>query len=66
MVTYEYDLDVTPGGVPVQVNLSQYDQDYELRFKLYSRNGTLDIRTGTAVGIRGTKRTGMVIRFLQA
>lgn len=58
MVTYEYDLDVTPGGIPVQVNLSQYDQDYELRFRLYSRNGTLDIRPGTAVGIRGTKRDG--------
>ena len=58
MVTYKYDLDVTPGGVPVQVNLSQYDQDYELRFRLYSRNGMLDIRPGTAVGIRGTKKDG--------
>lgn len=58
MVTYEYDLDVTPGGIPVQVNLNQYDQDYILKFRLYSRNGTLDIRPGTAVGIRGTKRDG--------
>lgn len=56
MIRYEYDLDVTPGGVPVCVNLSQYDQDFELRFRLYSREGYLDIKSGTTVSIRGTKK----------
>lgn len=58
MITYEYDLDVTPGSVPVCVNLSQYDWDYELKFHLYSREGTLDIREGTTAVIRGTKKDG--------
>ncbi len=58
MIIYEYDLDVTPGGVPVCVNLSQYDQNYILKFRLYSRQGYLDIKSGTTVRIRGTKRDG--------
>lgn len=58
MITYEYDLDVTPGGTPICVNLSQYDQDYELKFRLYSRQGFLEIKQGTTVSIRGTKKDG--------
>ena len=27
MITYTYDLDVTPGGVPLSVHASQYDGD---------------------------------------
>lgn len=58
MITYEYDLDVTPGGAPVYVNLSQYDEDYELIFNLFSRRGTLEIKEGTTARIRGTKKDG--------
>lgn len=58
MITYEYDLDVTPGGVPVCVNLSQYDENYELIFNLFSSKGTLKIEDGTTARIRGTKKDG--------
>ena len=58
MITYEYELDVTPGGAPVCVNLSQYDQDYLLKFYLYSRQGVLDIKQNTTVDICGTKKDG--------
>ncbi len=58
MITYEYELDVTPGGAPVCVNLSQYDQDYMLKFCLYSRQGDLDIKQGTTAEICGTKKDG--------
>lgn len=58
MITYEYELDVTPGGAPVCVNLSQYDQDYVLKFCLYSRQGDLDIKQGTTAEICGTKKDG--------
>lgn len=58
MITYEYELDVTPGGAPVCVNLSQYDQDYLLKFYLYSRQGDLDIKQGTTAEICGTKKDG--------
>lgn len=58
MITYEYDLDVTPGGAPVCVNLSQYDEDFELKFRLYSREGYLEVKSGTTADIRGTKKDG--------
>lgn len=58
MITYEYELDVTPGGAPVCVNLNQYDQDYLLKFYLYSRQGVLDIKQGTTAEICGTKKDG--------
>ena len=58
MITYRNRLDVTPGCVPLVVNVSQYDDDFTLEFELFSVDGTLTIETGTTVGIRGTKKDG--------
>ena len=58
MITYRNKLDVTPGGVPLVINLSQYDSDFTLIFDLYSTTGTFTIESGTTVTIRGTKRDG--------
>ena len=55
MISKEYTLDMTPGGMPVIVHMSQYDSDFQLIFHLYSRNGTLTIEDGTTAAIRGTK-----------
>lgn len=58
MITYRNRLDVTPGGVPLVIYLSQYDSDFTLEFELYSSNGTFTIESGTTVTVRGTKRDG--------
>ena len=40
MITYTYDLDVTPGGVPLSVHASQYDGDSRtFVFRLFSSAG---------------------------
>ena len=58
MITYRNKLDMTPGGVPLVINLSQYDSDFTLIFDLFTSNGDLTIESGTTVGIRGTKTDG--------
>ena len=64
---YKYDLDMGPGRrFPTIVKLSQYDEDFELVFRLHSEDGTLDVRNGTVgtvvhvttAEIRGTKSDG--------
>lgn len=52
-------LNMTGGGVPVIVRLSQYDDDFTLIFELYSTDGTFTIASGTTAAIRGTKADGM-------
>lgn len=58
MITKTYDIDMCPGGVPVVVHLSQYDNDFKLVFNLFSRTGDLSIASGTTAAIRGTKSDG--------
>jgi len=64
---YKYDLDMGPRKrFPTIVKLSQYDEDFELVFRLHSEDGALDVRNetvGTVVHvttaeIRGTKSDG--------
>ena len=58
MITYRNKLDVTPGGVPLVIHLSQYDDDFTLEFEPYSVKGTFNIETDTTVMVRGTKSDG--------
>ena len=58
MIVYRNKLDVTPGGVPLVINVSQYDDDFSLEFELYSSDGTFTIENSTTVAVRGTKRDG--------
>lgn len=51
-------LNMTGGGVPVIVRLSQYDDDFTLIFELYSTDGTFTIPSGTTAEVRGTKSDG--------
>lgn len=60
MVTYEYDLDVVPRGVPVVVPVKQYEDDAEIVLHVYSRRATLVVPTGSTAFIRGTKPDGNV------
>jgi len=64
---YKYDLDMGPGKrFPTIVKLSQYDEDFELVFRLHSEDGALDVRNATVgtvvhvttAEIRGTKSDG--------
>lgn len=57
MITYEFDLDMVPGGRRTEVWLNQYDEDFELKINLIVRQGTFTVETGTTAAIRGTNRT---------
>ena len=58
MISYTYDLDMVPGGRRTEVPLNQYDEDFELNFNLFARNGVFEVQEGTTVAIRGTKPDG--------
>ena len=58
MITYSFDLDVVPGGVPVKVPLKQYEDACTLAFNVYASQGALVLPEGTTVSIRGTKPDG--------
>ena len=58
MITYREKLNLSPGGIPLVVHVSQYDQDFTLVFELYSSKGVFTIESGTTVQIRGTKTDG--------
>ena len=58
MVTYNIDLDITPGGIPKVVHVKQYQTDATLVFKLHTRRGLLTIGNVTDCSIRGTKTDG--------
>ena len=58
MITYEFDLDMVPGGRRTEVWLNQYDEDFELKINLIARQGTFTVETGTTAAIRGTKPDG--------
>ena len=58
MMTYEVELDMTPGGVTPELNASQYDSDFEIKATLIATRGNLTIPSGASVRIRGTKPDG--------
>ena len=49
---------MTSGGPITVVNISQYSDDFELVFQLYSSDTAFFIESGTSAGIRGTKSSG--------
>lgn len=53
MITQTYDLDMTPGGEPLRIHMNQQDANFQLRFRLFSDTGQLNIESGTSATIRG-------------
>lgn len=50
---------MVPGGVPLQIHVSQYDSDQQLALSLFSSQGTLTVPpSGVTAKIRGTKADG--------
>ena len=58
MIIHEFDLDMIPGGSMASVRLNQYDEDFNLKINLFSRNGNFSAPSGTTALIRGTKPDG--------
>ena len=62
MLTITKKLDISPRSVPHStpqvINVSQYDSDFEIQFKLYASTGTFTIEEGTTAAIKGTKPSG--------
>ena len=59
MLTQTYDLNLSPGGVPLHIDVSQYDAaSRTLVFNLFSADGVVSFPSGTAAEIRGTKPDG--------
>lgn len=58
MITYEFDLDMVPGGRRSEVWVNQYDEDFQFVINLVARHGTFTVESGTTVAIRGTKPDG--------
>ena len=59
MITYQYRINMTPGGIPVRCRLGQYDDDWSIVFTLYSDSGEFTVESGTTAKIRGTKKDGL-------
>lgn len=51
-------LNMTPGGVPPVIHVSQYDSDFSIVFSLYNTDGVFTVENGTTAEVRGTKRDG--------
>lgn len=58
MITKTNRIDMTPGGAPLVIRLSQYDSDFTLVFNLYASDGTFTIESSTTAAIRGMKPDG--------
>lgn len=58
MIIHEFDLDMIPGGSLVSIRVNQYDEDFNLKINLFSRNGNFSVLSGTTALIRGTKPDG--------
>ena len=39
MIIHEFDLDMIPGGNVPSIRVNQYDEDFNLKINLFSRNG---------------------------
>lgn len=51
-------IDIIPNGRKKEFWLNQYDEDFIIRFELFSSEGTFSIPSGTTAAIRGTKPDG--------
>ena len=58
MIEYKYDIDMTPGRVPLEIPMKQFDTDFSIVFELIDRKGDLNLESGTTAKIRGTKADG--------
>lgn len=58
MLTIERSLNVYAAGIPQIINLSQYDDDFQLVFSLYTSEGVFTVPSGTTAEIMGTKVDG--------
>jgi len=59
MLTQTFDLNLSPGDVPLHIPISQYDAaSRTLVFNLFSSDGTVSLPNGTAAEVRGTKPDG--------
>lgn len=58
MITHTFDLDMTPGDLPLHIHINKNDADFTLKFLLFSSVGTLNIEEGTTARIQGTKPGG--------
>ena len=59
MITYNYDLDLVPGRVPITIHVSQYDSGSRaIVFSLFSSTGEFVIPAGATAEVKGTKPDG--------
>ena len=59
MLSQTYNLNLSPGGVPLHIDVSQYDTaSRTLVFNMFSSDGVVSFPSGTAAEIRGTKPDG--------
>lgn len=59
MINTTYNLDLTPGGIPLVVHASQYDANSRfLVFNLLERDGAANLPNVVRAAIRGTKPDG--------
>lgn len=58
MRTLTQPLNMSPGGIPPVIHVSQYDSDFTIVFTLFSTVGGFTIESGTTAMVRGTKSSG--------
>lgn len=58
MLTIERSLNIYAAGIPQIISLSQYDDDFQLVFTLYTSEGEFTIPSGTTAEVMGTKVDG--------
>ena len=58
MRTLTQPLNMSPGGIPPVIHVSQYDSDFTIVFTLFSTVGDFTIEGGTTAVVRGTKSSG--------
>jgi len=58
MRTLTQPLNMSPGGIPPVIHVSQYDSDFTIVFTLFSTVGDFTIEAGTTAMVRGTKSSG--------
>ena len=58
MRTLTQPLNMSPGGIPPVIHVSQYDSDFTIVFTLFSTVGDFIIESGTTAMVRGTKSSG--------
>ena len=58
MRTLTQPLNMSPGGIPPVIHVSQYDSDFAIVFTLFSTVGDFTIENGTTAMVRGTKSSG--------